>query len=274
MKAERPCEVCGMFYPADPSELRRNIGELLSSVMALPKITGTVRGIVGPHAGYKYSGFTAAHAYSLLKGAKYSSVVIVSPSHREYFDGISVFPGHSYVTPLGVVPVDEELRERLLKQCSEVTASYAGHGPEHAIEVQLPFLQYVLGEFRFLPIVIGDQKRENCFALGDALAEVLADENALIIASTDLSHYHPSSVANNLDAIVIDDVKKFDYEGLMNDLEFQKTEACGGGPTVAVMLALWRLGVRKIAVLHHCNSGDVTGDSSQVVGYLAAAAYE
>jgi hypothetical protein len=271
-RAERQCEVCGMFYPADPDELRQDIRDLISGVK-LPKLDGTVRGIIGPHAGYMYSGFTAAHAYALLQGAKYSSVVIVSPSHREYFDGISVFPGDSYGTPLGVVPVDAKLRERLLKQSSAVTASSAGHGAEHAIEVHLPFLQCVLGEFSFLPIVIGNQKRENCFELGKALGEVLVNENTLIVASTDLSHYHPASVADKLDAIVIDHVRKFEYETLMYDLESQKAEACGGGPTVAVMLALWRLGVRKMAVLHHCNSGDVTGDNSQVVGYLAAAAY-
>ena len=271
-RTERECTVCGMFYPADPDELRRNVRELISGVKPT-KLAGVVRGIVGSHAGYMYSGFTAAHAYALLQGAKYSSVVVVSPSHREYFDRISVFPGDSYRTPLGVVPVDARLREKLLKQSSVVTASFAGHGAEHAIEVHLPFLQCVLGEFSLLPIVIGDQKREYCFALGEALSNVLMDENALIVASTDLSHYHPANVADRLDAIIIDDVRKFDYEALMYDLESQKAEACGGGPTVAVMLALWRLGVRKMAVLHHCNSGDVTGDDSQVVGYLAAAAY-
>jgi len=270
--AERKCVVCGQFYPAKPDELRENIRELIAAVDS-PEIKEIVRGIIVPHAGYLYSGFTAAHAYALLQGRTYSTVVVVSPSHREYFDGISVYAGESYGTPLGTVEVNTELRERLLKCSDAVSASHAGHGEEHAIEVHLPFLQHVLGKFDLLPIVMGDQKREYCFALGEALAEILKDENVLLVASTDLSHYHPSSVANQLDAIVMEDVKKFDYEALMQDLEVQRTVACGGGPTVAMMLALRKLGAKKMTILHHCNSGDVTGDHSQVVGYLAAAAY-
>ncbi len=272
--ANRECVVCGQFYPSDPEELRRDIRELIAGVV-LPKIDGTIRGVIGPHAGYMYSGFTAAHAYGLLNGSHYSCVVIVSPSHQEYFDGVSVFPGSSYATPLGRVVVDQGLRTRLLNRTNgAVTATLAGHRQEHAIEVHLPFLQYVLGEFRFLPLVLGDQRKENCFALGALLGEVLEGENVLLVASTDLSHYHPSDVARRLDAITIEDVRNFDYEGLMQDLELQRTEACGGGPAVAVMMALWRLGIRKMAILHQCNSGDVTGDHSQVVGYLSAAAYE
>lgn len=269
---KRECVVCGQFYPAEPDVLRENIRELMAAVDS-PEIKGTIRGIIAPHAGYMYSGFTAVHAYALLQGTKYSTVVIVSPSHREYFDGVSVFPGESYATPLGLMEVDDKLREQLLKRCDVASASNAGHREEHAIEVQLPFLQYMLGDFKLLPIVVGDQKREYCLALGEALGEILKDEHTLLVASTDLSHYHHSSLANRLDAIAIEDVRKFDYEALMQDLEGQRTEACGGGPTVAVMLALRKLGVNNMTILHHCNSGDVTGDHNQVVGYLSAAAY-
>jgi MEMO1 family protein len=270
--AERECSVSGQFYPAEPGELRQNIRGMIAAAKST-KIEGTIRGVIGPHAGYIYSGPTAAEAYALLQGATYSTVVVVSPSHREYFDGISVFPGDAYATPLGSVPVDKELRKELLRHSTVVKESYAGHGEEHAIEVHLPFLQHVLGSFKLLPLVVGDQKREYCFALGESLGDVLQDKNVLLVASTDLSHYYPSNVARKLDAVVIEDVKKFDYEGLMRDIELQHTEACGGGPTVAVMHALWNLGVRKMAVLHHCTSGDITGDHSQVVGYLSAVAY-
>ena len=272
-KTERECSVCGQFYPAGAVELRENIRELISEAR-VPKIEGTIRGVIGPHAGYMYSGLTAAHAYTLLQGARYSTVVVVSPSHRDAFDGVSVFPGDSYSTPLGAVRIDRELREAVLQHNTVVKESYSGHGEEHAVEVHLPFLQYVLGEFKFLPLVVGDQRREYCFALGEALGEALHGKDVLLIASTDLSHYYTSGVADKLDAIAIDHIKKFDYEALMRDLEFQRTEACGGGPTVAVMLALSRLGVQKMSILHHCNSGDVTGDHSQVVGYLSAVAHE
>jgi len=172
-----------------------------------------------------------------------------------------------------VVPVNKELRSELLKLSPVVRSSQAGHGEEHAVEVHLPFLQHMLGQFTFLPIVMGDQKRTYCLELGKALGEALKGKNALLVASTDLSHYYTADRANRLDAVAIDDIGTFDYERLMLDLEEDRTEACGGGPVVAVMRALHDLGVGKISVLHHCNSGDVTGDFSQVVGYLAAVAY-
>ena len=271
-KAERDCAVCGQFYPADTLELKNSVDELIGNVP--PQKIDRIRGIIAPHAGYMYSGSTAAHAYALLRGRKYSTVVIVSPSHREYFDGVSVFPGNSYRTPLGSVNIDIRLRDRLLNASSVITSSNAGHKEEHAIEVQLPFLQSVLDEFVFLPVVVGDQCRGNCFALGEALAIILQGENALLVASTDLSHYHSSAIADQLDAVIIEDVNKFDYEGLMRDIELKRGEACGGGPAVAVMLALSRLGARTMRVLHHCNSGDISGDHSQVVGYLSAVAHE
>jgi AmmeMemoRadiSam system protein B len=168
--------------------------------------------------------------------------------------------------------VNDLLRSELLEECSVVEAGPAGHREEHAIEVQLPFLQEVLGEFTILPLVIGDQSRENCFGLGEALARIVRDQSTLLLASTDLSHYHSSEVADELDGIMIEGVKAFDSERLMSDLDSGRTEACGGGPTVAVMKALRAMGIETMKILHHCNSGDVTGMRDQVVGYLSAAA--
>ena len=264
--------VAGLFYPGNSEALRRDLDSLFRKAKA-PRPSGVVRGIVAPHAGYMYSGSTAASGYARLAGARYDTVVVVSPSHREYFEGVSVYPGSAYETPLGTVPVNTGLRERLIAACPTVAASEIGHREEHAIEVHLPFLQKILPPFQLLPIVMGHQSRELCFALGTALGTLLRGENALLVASTDLSHYHPSSVANRLDAIVIEDLKRFDGKGLMDDLDAGKCEACGGGPTVAVMTALAALGVTAMEVVHHCNSGDITGDTSSVVGYVAAVAY-
>jgi hypothetical protein len=261
-----------MFYPQHPETIRKDVTSMLGRVKREP-IGGKVRGVISPHAGYMYSGFTAAHGFAHLQGSSYSTVVVVSPSHREYFDGISVYGGDGYSTPLGTVTIDKRLREKLLQHCAYVSVSELGHRDEHAVEVQLPFLQFVLPGFAFVPVVIGDQKREYCFALGKALASVLADEDFLLVASTDLSHYYDGEMAERLDNVFREDVCKFDYEKLMTDLETGKTEACGGGPTVAVMFALHELGIRKIEVLHHCNSGDVTGDTHRVVGYLSAIAH-
>lgn len=272
MTAIRPCRVGGLFYPDDAGELRRVVSSLIERVH-VRRIGGRIVGLISPHAGYVYSGYTAAHAFSLLGGARIRTVVIVSPSHREYFDGVSVYPGEAYETPLGRVTVDAEMRERLLTTSSIVTASHAGHGEEHAIEVQIPFLQCLVQELMILPIVMGDQRREYCMELGRALSTVVDPHQDLLVASTDLSHYHTHTAAEKLDSVMIEDVKGFDAEGLMTHLETGSTEACGGGPAVAVMGALKLLGVPHMKVLHHCNSGDISGDRNQVVGYLSAAAH-
>jgi MEMO1 family protein len=270
--AVRPPAVGGMFYPADPGALRRQVRQFLDSAphKAIP---GNILGIVSPHAGYIYSGLTAAAAYRSLAGKSYETVVVVSPSHRELFAGVSVYPGEGYRTPLGTIPVDAELRDALLALCPLVRASGAGHGDEHAIEVQLPFLQETLGSFALLPLVMGEQRREVCLQLGACLGSLLGSRNALLVASTDLSHYHASRVADAMDRVIVDDMERFDYEQLMTDLESGTTEACGGGPTVAVMAALHRGGARRMDVVHHCNSGDITGDTRSVVGYLSAVAW-
>jgi AmmeMemoRadiSam system protein B len=264
--------VSGMFYPENPDALRRQVQQLFDRAPR-KSVAGHILGIVSPHAGYLYSGLTAAAAYALLAGTKVETVVVVSPSHREYFAGVSVYPGDGYETPLGSVPVDQDLREELVKVCPLVRSNKVGHGEEHAIEVQLPFLQQALGEFKLLPLVMGDQSRTTCMALGKCLGAVVRGKNAVLVASTDLSHYHSSRVAEAMDSVMIEDVKRFDEDQLMTDLESGTTEACGGGPTVAVMAALKVLGARHMEVVHHCNSGDITGDTRSVVGYLSAVAW-
>lgn len=280
--AVRPPAVAGLFYPADPKILNREIddllqraasGETLSHLLGGEdtKYRGRIRAIISPHAGYIYSGFTAAHGYKLLQGEKFDTAIIISPSHREYFDGISIYGGQAYRVPSGDVPIDTELREMLIMDDAIITLSEIGHRQEHAVEVQIPFLQKVLPECKIVPIIMGDQRREYCYHLGKKLAKVAKDKNILLIASTDLSHYYPYDTAQMLDKIIIDAVERLDYEQLMSDLETERAEACGGGPTVAALLAVCELGANKAHILHACNSGDVTGDRSGVVGYLSAA---
>jgi MEMO1 family protein len=271
MTVRRPA-VAGMFYPAERNVLKQQVQKLLMGAGKKPA-RGDVRGIISPHAGYLYSGLTAASAYATLSGQSFETVVVISPSHREYFGAISVYPGDAYRTPLGAVAIDAEMRKALVHASSMIIADDAGHREEHAIEVQLPFLQEVLGEFKLVPIVMGDQGREFCLELARALTEVIGTKNVLLVASTDLSHYHPGRVAEAIDRITIDDVQKFDFKQLMADLENKTAEACGGGPTVAVLAALRSMGVRNIEVVHHCTSGDITGDTRNVVGYLSAVAW-
>ncbi|MBI3586806.1 MAG: AmmeMemoRadiSam system protein B [Ignavibacteriales bacterium] len=273
MSVIRPPAVAGSFYEADPKVLGKEVDKLLDEA-APSKINGTLLGLISPHAGYQYSGLAAAYGYKLLKERPekpYDCVIIVGPSHREFFDGISIYSGSGYATPLGVVAVNDNVRSAIFSQSSNISLSNAGHRSEHAIEVQLPFLQRVLGSFTFVPIVIGHQTRENCFLLGEVLATIAQQYNILFIASSDLSHYHPYGTAVLLDKKVIREVEALDEDNLMRQLEEESVEACGGGPIVAVMHATKKLHANRSTILTHYNSGDVTGDKSAVVGYLSAA---
>lgn len=270
-KTIRQSAVSGMFYPGNPSALRKAVDTYLHDAPVPDDIVNeNIKAVIVPHAGYIYSGQTAAYAYNAIKERKYDAVVIVGPSHRKYFRGISVYPGTAYRTPLGDVSLDTELRDDMIDENENIVLSDEGHTDEHSIEVQLPFLQIVLGDFQFVPVVMGDQSRAYVEKLARKLDEVVHRKNVLLIASTDLSHYYPYESAVSIDRGVIDSVNRYDHEELMHRLEQRHVEACGGGPMVAVMQAAKLLGGRKSTVLHYCNSGDVSGDKSAVVGYLAA----
>ena len=270
MARVRQPAVAGAFYDADPDVLRRHVDSLLDQAGGAT-VKGSIKGLVSPHAGYMYSGSTAAVGYRLLRGKSYDAVILVGPSHREFFTGASIYPGDSYRTPLGDVPVHKEMRDELVKEGGTIMLSDAGHRGEHCLEVQLPFLQRVLGEFSIVPIIIGNQRREFCLALGNALAKAASRRNVLLVASSDLSHYHPYDEAVKLDRQVIGLVEALDEKTMMDQIEEERIEACGGGPVVSVMHAAKLLGANRSQVLFYCNSGDVTGDKDAVVGYLSAA---
>ncbi|MBI4418060.1 MAG: AmmeMemoRadiSam system protein B [Ignavibacteriales bacterium] len=273
MSAAREAAVAGLFYPELKSVLEKEVDEYLLRAKVV-RIDGTIRGLICPHAGYMYSGMTAAAGYRLLKGRTYDAVIVVGPSHREYFEGATIHPGTSYKTPLGEVPIHEELREMLAKSHSGIRLSEHGHTMEHSVEVQLPFLQRALGRTPFVPLVMGDQRRESCVALAKALADACRNRNVLLVASSDLSHYHPYGEAVDLDKRVVADVEAFRPEDLLRKLELEEVEACGGGPMVSVMLASRSLGAECCKSLFYCNSGDVTGEKDAVVGYLSAALFQ
>jgi len=264
--------VAGYFYTADPTTLEREVDTMIESARP-PQISGQLCGLISPHAGYLYSGPTAAYGYKLVQNANYDVVIIIGPSHRENFDNIAIFPGDSYRTPLGDVPIDDDVRSALAAATKKIVISSNGHRLEHSIEVQLPFLQRMLGKFSFVPMVMGDQRRANCEALAEAIATVCQKRKTLLIASSDLSHYHSYEVATQLDGRVIEDVRSFDADALMTKIEREEVEACGGGPIVATMKALSALGSQRIEILFHCNSGDVTSHRDAVVGYLSAAIF-
>jgi AmmeMemoRadiSam system protein B len=272
MNIIRKPAVAGTFYTDDPDELREEIEEFFARISD-PGIKGKIQSLIVPHAGYLYSGYTAAHAYKLLKKNPVSTIILISPSHREYFAGISIYNGDAFRTPLGDIPLDNELCDLIAEKDRVIIRSERGHRAEHAIEVQLPFLQVVLKEFSIVPITIGDQRPEFCDYLSDKLSNILSGRSVIIVASTDLSHYHNSSEAEKLDSIIISDIEKFDYNKLMSDIQNEKAEACGGGPAVITLSTSLKLGATHVKILHRCNSGDITGDQSAVVGYVSAAIY-
>ena len=270
MARVRSAAVAGSFYDSDPEHLRREVDFLLGEGKA-PKLRGRVLGLMSPHAGYMYSGAVAAAAFRTLKGLSYEVVLLVGPSHREYFNGVAVYPGDAYKTPFGEIPINKEFRNALITQSPLIQLSESGHRSEHSLEVQLPFLQRVLDQLSIVPMIIGNQTKDHCLSLGNAIAAVARKRNVLLVASSDLSHYHPYDDAVALDKQVMSYVEAFDEHGLMDRLESERVEACGGGPVVAVMHAAKLLGANRSEVLMYCNSGDVTGDKSAVVGYLSAA---
>ena len=266
--------VAGMFYPQKKLTLEREVAMLLEN--SLDKhISGRVVSLIVPHAGYLYSGGVAARAYRQVMDTNPEVVVVISPTHREYFKEISIYDGYAYSTPLGVLPVDRMLALELAQTHPSIIISETGHRyDEHALEVQLPFLQKVLDNFTLLPVVMGDQNKDNINALAEGLFEVLKDKKALIVASTDLSHFYSYDRAAILDEVVVDNVNNFAADKLYEDLQADRCEMCGGGPAIAAMKASKLLGADKSEVLLYRNSGDVTGDKSEVVGYMSAVLYK
>ncbi len=271
--------VAGQFYTADPQALRREIESYIADAEADDAPSGEVVALVSPHAGYMYSGGVAAHGYRLVRGKKYETVVVIAPSHVEYFDFCSVFAGDAYLTPLGEIPIDRSTVDLITSKDDLVRKSEKGHSHdrlgrgEHSLEVQLPFLQVALGDFELVPVVMGSQDYECVRALGEVLGEFLSGKNALIVASTDLSHFHSGKRAKNLDGVFIEALERFDPEAMRKSMEDRETEACGGGPTMAAMIAARMLGADRCGMLAYATSGDITGDRSSVVGYVSAAMF-
>jgi AmmeMemoRadiSam system protein B len=265
----RPAAVAGSWYPGTREGLARLVDGFLSAASC--SVPGRIAAIVAPHAGLVYSGPVAAFAYSALAGRQYEVAVLVGPSHHVAFDGVAVYPRGAWATPYGDVPVDEDVAHALVRAASVVHESPGMHAREHSLEIQLPFLCRVLPDVPIVPLLMGYQWRPAIDDLARALGQALAGRRALMVASTDLSHYHDRRAASRLDGQVTELVAAFDADGLAREIEEVPDHACGGGPTVAVMKAARVLGARDARVLRYADSGDVSGDTSAVVGYMAAA---
>ncbi|MDQ7798139.1 MAG: AmmeMemoRadiSam system protein B [Candidatus Edwardsbacteria bacterium] len=268
--------IAGSWYPGEADKLSAQIKKYLAAATKVES-EGRLTGIIVPHAGYMYSGPTAAYAYKNIDPENISTVIMVGPSHSAYFEGAAVYGFGAWETPLGKTEIDSKLAEEIISHDPKYINDNPGaHAKEHSLEIQLPFLQSVLRSgFRIVPIMLYDQSLASCDRLAQAMAgTVKGRDDVLLLASSDLSHYHSQAEAQKLDKLVVDDVKKYDPEKLAGDLAFEKCEACGGGPIVTVMLACRYLGADKSVVYDYRTSGDVTGDKGQVVGYLAAGLYK
>lgn len=269
----RPAAWAGKFYPAEPGDLTRDVAALFSHADKIAT-SGDVVALIAPHAGYAHSGAIAASAYKLLEGRNYDTVILVSPSHAKYFGGISIYNGGAYETPLGEVKTDIQVAKKLARAAGgRIYLSSMGHmggeQAEHATEVQLPFLQIVLGPFSLVAVVMGDP--QDWRTLGDALASVAQDRRVLLVASSDMSHFHSTDQAQKLDGAVRKAVEDYDIKRLDSILQSGKGEACGGGAILACMHAARNLGAREAVITGYGNSSQSTGDESSVVGYLGAA---
>jgi AmmeMemoRadiSam system protein B len=273
-QSTRRAAVAGSWYPGDGRALREEVDAYLARAGS-PPIDG-VQAVVAPHAGLMYSGPVGAYAYRTVASGSYDVAVLAGPSHYVGFDGTSVWTGSGFETPYGIIPVDESLALEFARAPGIVDHPVA-HAREHSLEMQLPFVGVVLAGVPIVALVMGFQSRDAIGALADALVDRLSGRRALIIASTDLSHFFDTATARELDARTIGHVERFDPGALLDEMErYPEHErgrfvGCGAGPLVAVMQAAKRLGAESSRVLRYADSGDVSGDRSSVVGYLAAA---
>jgi len=267
----RPSILAGTWYSANREILKHDIEGRLERARKA-SVEGNLMGLLVPHAGHRYSGGIAASAYNLLRGKKIKKVIMIGPSHRVPFRGVSVNLQSAYQTPLGTVPVDQALAGRLIETNPEISWLPQAHAREHSLEIQLPFLQTVLKNFQIVPLVMGQQDYKTCHRLARSLISGLdSKEGTLFLASTDLSHFHPAREAERLDRQFIGHISAYDTKGLSQSLASGYCEACGGGPAMTVMLAVKELGADRSVILDYAHSGHVTGDLRQVVGYLSAA---
>lgn len=271
----RPAAVAGSWYPGSAGALTREVDALLDAAGPGPR--GRVQAIIAPHAGMMFSGPVGAYAYKAAAASGgYEVIVLVGPSHFVAFEGVALYPDGAFESPLGAAPVDPQ-GAAAIAAAPIVQPLPAAHRREHSLEMQLPFIRRLFPDTPIVPLLMGLQSRATIEALAAALADAFRDRRALLVASTDLSHYFHANTAAALDGRVQECVAAFAPERLLQlfeqypDQERGRYVACGGGPAIAVMLAARALGATDARVLKYAHSGEVSGDNDGVVGYFAAA---
>ncbi len=261
--------VAGQFYPAERTVLSAMIDKYLKDA-APESIDGHIIGLVAPHAGYQYSGAVAANAFKLVEGKSYSTVVVMAPSHRVGFEGIALTTKDFYETPLGKIPIAKEFSEKLISELTWAKDDPRPFAVEHSLEVELPFLQTVLKDFRLLPVIIGICDEKMLSLLASRLNDMLPGDDVLFVASTDLSHFDPYDTAVAKDARTLKLVERMDLKALTDAEKKGGADMCGSAPVRALM-EIAKLRGAKAQIVKYANSGDTAGDKTRVVGYGAVA---
>jgi AmmeMemoRadiSam system protein B/AmmeMemoRadiSam system protein A len=271
----RKAAFAGQFYPADSLKLLKSVEFFLRD--AVSKNTGKPIALISPHAGYIYAGQIIADSYNQAKNYKYDLIIILGTNHTTAdFDRISIYPGTGFETPLGISQIDTETAGELMKLDDDCVFYESVHTREHSIEVQLPFIQYLFPGVKILPVVIGTPDYEMCVKFGRVLARLVKDKNALIVASSDLSHYPSYDDANHVDKNTLEAATSLDFKKFELVAERQPaagisnlvTSACGEGPIIAAMAAAKELGAGSGTIVSYANSGNcLVGNRQKVVGY-------
>ena len=276
-KIRRPTQA-GAFYEGNAESLKRQIESCFLHEFGPKKLPSIVKtelmkivGLVCPHAGYMFSGPVAAHAYyALASNGKPEVFVIFGPNHTGYGSALAVMNEGFWHTPLGNVEVDGEIANQIVHESGIIDVDDSAHRFEHSIEVQLPFLQFLYGsKFKIVPVCFLMQDLSSAREVGRAVAKVLADKKAVIIASSDMTHYEPHERAIRKDRMALEAVKAMDEARFYSIIESQQITACGYGPIAALITAAKILGAKEAKLLCYKTSGDVIGDYSSVVGYAA-----
>lgn len=271
--------VSGAFYPSDPGVLKETVSEFINNAQiektSLPN--GQLIGLVCPHAGYPYSGPVAGYSYKLLEGLSFDTVIVIGPNHRVWgFNSVSIWNKGLFKTTLGEIQIDAELAGSIINENPKKFLFYPeAQKDEHSIEVQLPFLQVVMKDFKIVPIVMGDFSQSTCKELANAILKSIGTRKVLVIASTDLSHDMPYDMAVGMDKLGLDYAENLDIEKLIEAEANGKTQMCGFGPVLTLIYLAKEMGDIKGILLKYANSGDVTGDKhGRIVGYGAVAFYK
>jgi MEMO1 family protein len=279
MSQVRRAVVAGSFYEGNAESLRAQVESCFLHKFGpqkLPTVNQNgpreILGLICPHAGYLYSGPVAANAFfSLANDGKPDTIVILGPNHTGYGTGLSAMNEGVWRTPLGDVEIDTEIANAIAEETNILDMDEVAHKHEHSIEVQLPFLQYIYGNnFKFVPICFLMQDLETATELGRALAETLANKNAVVIASSDFTHYETQANVNRKDTDALKAIENLNEKQFYQIIEARNISACGYAPIAALITYAKTLGATKAEILSHKTSGDITGDKTSVVGYAAA----